>query len=142
MPLKVLRSILWQVGVSWRKEYEIVTWKHLYRYNRNRNLYFTVETVVHCRSTTCITATEIPICINTIKIVTYIFNAEPVTCISAAKTSNWIIVPGTVTCMIAKERSTNITVMESTTCVAIEPQNLHNCNRRCHLHNCYRVSVT
>ena len=90
-------------------------------------------------SITCKIAIETPICINTIKIVTHIFDKETVTCISAAETSNSIIATETVTCMIATERSTNITVTESTTCiVAIEPQNLHNCNRRCHLHNCYR----
>ena len=74
-------------------------------------------------STTCIVATEIPICINTIKIVTHIFDAETVTCISAAETSTWII----STCIwLQTERSTNITVTESNTCiVAIEPQNLH-----------------
>ena len=77
-------------------------------------------------STTCIVATETPTCINTIKIVTHIFDAETVTCISTAETSNWIISTETITCMIATERSTNITITESTTCiVAIEPQNLH-----------------
>ena len=39
-------------------------------------------------STTCIIATETPTCINTIKIVTHIFDAETVICISAAETSN------------------------------------------------------
>ena len=76
-------------------------------------------------STTYIVATEIPTCINTIKIVTQIFDAETVTCINAAKTSNSIIATETVTCMIITERSTNITITESTICkVAIEPQNL------------------
>ena len=59
-------------------------------------------------------------------------------CISAAEISNCIIAIQTVTCMIGTERSTNITVTESITCtVAIEPQNFHNCDRRCHLYNCY-----
>ena len=90
-------------------------------------------------SNTCTIAAETPTYINTIKIITHIFNAETFTCVNSAETSNWIIAPKTVTCMIAKERSTNTTVIESTTCiVATEPQNLHNCNRRCHLHNCYR----
>ena len=39
-------------------------------------------------STTCIVALETPTCINIIKIVTHIFDAETVTCISAAETSN------------------------------------------------------
>ena len=52
--------------------------------------------------------------------------------ISAVETSN---------CRIATERSTNITVRESTTCItAIEPQDLHNFNRRCQQHKYYRKS--
>ena len=87
-------------------------------------------------STTCITATETPTCINTIKIVTHIFDAETTTCISAAETSNSVIGTETFTCMIATERSANITVTESTAhTVAIEPQNLYNCNRCCHCIN-------
>ena len=39
-------------------------------------------------STTCIIATVTPICINTIKIVTNIFDDETATYISAAETSN------------------------------------------------------
>ena len=39
-------------------------------------------------SNTCIIATETPTCINTIKVVTHIFDAGTVTCISAAETSN------------------------------------------------------
>ena len=58
-----------------------------------------------------------------------------VTCISVVETSNCIIATETVTYIIATERSTNITVTESTTCIgAVEPQDLHNCNRRCQLH--------
>ena len=90
-------------------------------------------------STTCIIATETSTCIHTIKIVTHIFDVETVTCISAAETSNYIITIETVTCMMATERHTNITVTESTiSIVAIEPQNLNNSIRRCHLHNCCR----
>ena len=67
---------------------------------------------------------------------------ETFTCIiSAVETSNCIIATETVTCRIATERSTNITVTESTTCItAIEPQDLHNFNRRCQLHKYYRKS--
>ena len=50
-------------------------------------IYF-LETVVHCRNTTCITVTETSTCINTIKSVSHIFDAENVTCISDAETSN------------------------------------------------------
>ena len=60
-------------------------------------------------------ATETPICIIVIKIVTYIFAAETVTCTSVAETSNCIIAIETVTCIIATEISTNIPVTESTT---------------------------
>ena len=85
-------------------------------------------------STTWIIATASPTCINTIKIVTHVFKAETVTCISAAETFNCVVAAETITRMIATERSTNITVTESTICiVAIEPQNLKNWNRRCHL---------
>ena len=85
-----------------------------------------VETVVHCSKYHLHSCNKTLTCINTIKIVTHIFDAETVTCISAAETSNWINSTETVTCMIATERSTNITVTESITCiVATEPQNLH-----------------
>ena len=70
------------------------------------------------------------ICIITIKLVTNISASE------TAETSNCMTATETVTCIIAKERSTNITVAESNTCIiVIEPQNLHNCNRHCHLYN-------
>ena len=71
-------------------------------------------------------ATESPICINTIKTVTHIFNAEIVTCISAIETYNCMIATETVTCMIATEISTNINVTENiatdfvTSIIAIE----------------------
>ena len=62
------------------------------------------------------------------------------TCINAAETSNCIIVIEAVTCVIATKRSTNIIAVESTTdIIAIKPQNLHNCNRRWHLHNYYGI---
>ena len=45
-------------------------------------------------------------------------------------------------CIIATKRSTNISVAESTTdMIATELQNLHNCNRCCHLYNCYRKCI-
>ena len=73
-----------------------------------------------------------------IKIVTQIFTAETFTCINTVETFNCIIATETVTCVIATERSTNIIREESTTnIIEIEPQNLYNCNRRWHLHNCY-----
>ena len=101
MPLNVFLSILWKVGVSLRKEYKIVTWKcHLHSYNRNNNLDFTIETVVH-RWEYHLHKYN--------KNVTHIFDAETVTCVSAAET-NWRIATETVTCMIATERSTSITV--------------------------------
>ena len=78
-------------------------------------------------------ATETLTCIVSIKIVTQIFAAETFTCINAAETSN---------CIIATKRYTNINVAESTAnIIAVEPQKLHNCNRRWHLHNSYKVSV-
>ena len=71
------------------------------------------------------------IAIISIIIVTYIFAAETFTCVNAAETSNWIIVTETVICVTETKRSTNIIVAESTTdIIAIEPQNLHNCNGR------------
>ena len=52
---------------------------------------------------------------------------------------NCIIATEIVTSLIATKRSINTTVKESTTCmIAMQPQDLHNCNRLCHLHNCYR----
>ena len=84
-------------------------------------------------------ATKITTCIISIKIVTQIFAAETCTCINATETFNCIIAAETVTCIIATKRSTNISVAESTTeIIAIEPQNLHNCNRRWNLLNYYR----
>ena len=57
--------------------------------------------------------------------------------ILTAQISDCIIATETVICMIVTERSSTVT--ESTTCtIVIEPQNLHNYNRCCHLHNCYR----
>ena len=77
-------------------------------------------------------ATETTACIISIKIITHIFAAETCTCINATETFKCII--ATVTCIIARKRSSNISVAESTTnIIAIEPQNLHNCNRRWHL---------
>ena len=74
-------------------------------------------------------ATETPTCIISIRTATHIFDAKTFTCINAAETSY---------CTIATKRSTNIIVAKSTTnIVAIEPQNLHNCNR-CWHRNCYR----
>ena len=82
-------------------------------------------------------ATETPTCMISIKIVAQ--QAETFTCINAAETSNYIITTETVTCIIATKRSINIIAAESTTdIIEIEPQNLHNCNRRWYLHNCYR----
>ena len=79
-------------------------------------------------------AKETTTCIISIKIVTHIFAAETCTCINAAERFNCIIATETVTCIIATKRSTNISVPESSTNItAIEPQNLHNCNRRWHL---------
>ena len=96
---------------------------------REKNIKLLLET------DTYITATETPICIITIKIVTHIFTVETFTCISAAETSNCITGIETVTCIIATERSTSISVAESTTkMIAIEPQNLHSCKRCCHPH--------
>ena len=77
---------------------------------------------------TCIITIETVMCIVTmkitIKIVTHKLAVKTVTCISAADTSNYII---------ATKRATNIFVTESATCIiAVEPQDLHNCNRCCH----------
>ena len=69
-------------------------------------------------------------------IATHIFAAETFTYISVTETSNCIIATKTVTLITATKRSTNISVAESTTnIIAIEPQNLHNCNRLWHLQN-------
>ena len=71
-------------------------------------------------------------------IVTHIFAAEIFISISVAVTSNYIIATEIVTFITATKRSTNISIAESTTSIiAIEPQNLHNCNRCWYLHNCY-----
>ena len=77
-------------------------------------------------STTCTIATEAPIYINTIKIVTHIIDDETVTCISAAETSNWTIATETVTtyitatdvitCIIAIESVSYIVLTETVTC--------------------------
>ena len=64
---------------------------HLHNYNRNCHVHNPVK------KTTCITGTQTPICIITIKIVTHIFAGETATSINAT------------------ERSTNIPVTESTT---------------------------
>ena len=86
-------------------------------------------------------ATETPASIVSIKIVTHIFATETFTCTNAAEISNCIIATETVTCITTTKKSTNINVAESTTnTTAIEPQKLLDCNRRWHLHNCYRVS--
>ena len=67
------------------------------------------------------------------------FAAETFTCINPAETFNCIIATETVICIIPIKRFTNINVAENTTnIIAIEPQKLHNCNRRWHLRNCYR----
>ena len=98
---------------------------------RERNIKLLLETVTY------ITITETSTYMITTKIVTHIFVEETIACINAAGTSNSII--STVACTIATERSTSITVIESTICIiAMEPQDLHNWKRRCHLHNCYR----
>ena len=84
-------------------------------------------------------ATEIPTCIISIKIATHMFAAF--TCINAAEKSNYMIATETVTYVIATKGSTNIIVAKCiTNIIAIEPQNLHSCNRRWPLHNCYRKS--
>ena len=77
-------------------------------------------------------------CIISVKVVTYIFVAETCTCINVGETSNCITITETFTFIITTKRSSNIIVAESNTIVtAIEPQNLHNYNRRWHLRNCY-----
>ena len=80
---------------------------HLHNCNRQSCAQFTAE------DTTCLIATETPICIITIKIVTHIFAAETVTCICAVETSNCITVTKIVSCVIVTERPTNIPVTES-----------------------------
>ena len=100
---------------------------------RERNIKLLLEAVTYMATT------ETATCIITIEIVTHIFAAETFTYVSVAETSNCIIATKTVTFMTATKRSTNISVAESTTnIIAIEPQNLHNCNRCWHLRNCYR----
>ena len=87
----------------------------------------TITIFCTAENTTCVIAT--PTCIISKKIVTHIF---------AAEISNCVIATETVTCIIATKRSTNIFVTKSTTnIIAIRLQNLHNCNRRWHLRNCY-----
>ena len=85
-------------------------------------------------------ATGTPTYIISIKIVTHIccrnFHLHKC-CINAF---NSVIAIETVTCLIGTKRFTNIIVVESTTCIiAMKPQNLHNCNRCWHLHNCYSM---
>ena len=60
---------------------------HLHDYDKNINLHFRIETVVHCREYHRIIVTETPTCINTIKIITHIFDDETYTCISDAETA-------------------------------------------------------
>ena len=102
----------------------------------NSNLHFTIKTIVHCRKH------HLHNCNRDLHL--HIYNKNCYLHIwcrkchlhSAAETSNSIITTETVTWMITMERSTNITVTEITICiVAIEPQNLHNCKRYCHLQN-------
>ena len=87
---------------------------HLHSYNKHSNLHFTIETDVHCRKFHLhyCNRTETPTCINTIKIVTHLFDEETVTCISAAWISHWKI--------------------------ATRKINMHDCNRKTHQHNCNR----
>ena len=128
--------------------------KNGYLLVRERNIKLLLKTVTYIatiETVTCIITIEIVMCkmhcrkyylhdcnrdshmYNFNKIVTHIFPAET-TCIDAVETSNCIIATETVSCIIATKRSTNIIVAESTTnIIAIEPQNLHNCNRRWHL---------
>ena len=102
IPLNVFWSNLWKEAVSYRKQYEIVTWNcHLHSYKRKSHLYnCNRKSHVHI---TCIIGTETPICIIPIKIITHIFVAEAVSCICAAETSNCIIATETVTCTIVTE---------------------------------------
>ena len=58
-------------------------------------------------------ATENPMGIIPIKIVTHKFAAETFTCISVAETSNCIIATETANFITATKRSTNISVAES-----------------------------
>ena len=138
--------------------------KNGYLLVRERNIKLLLKTVTYIatiETVTCIITIEIVMCkmhcrkyylhdcnrdshmYNFNKIVTHIFPAET-TCIDAVETSNCIIATETVSCIIATKRSTNIKdiiVVESTTdIIAIEPQNLHICNRHLHLHNYYRKS--
>ena len=122
---------------------------------RERNIKLLLDHVTYIATTetvTCIITIELVMCImhcrkyhlydcnrDSIKTVTHIFATETFTCTNAAETSNCIIATETVTCVITTKRYTNIYVVEITTdIIAIEPQNLHNCNRRWYQHNCYR----
>ena len=71
-----------------------------------------------------------PTCIILIKIVTHTFTAETFICINATETLNCIIATEIVFCIIATKSLTNITSRKYNL-IAIEPQNLHNCNKRC-----------
>ena len=71
-----------------------------------------------------------PTCIISIKIVTHTFTAETFNCINATETLNCIIATEIVFCIIATKSSTNITSRKYNL-IAIEPQNLHDCNGRC-----------
>ena len=85
---------------------------------RERYMKLLLEIVTYIaikENTTCIIATEAPICIITINVVAHIVAAETVSCICAAEISNYIIATETATCITAPERSTNIPVTESTT---------------------------
>ena len=90
-----------------RKDYKVVTWnchtqlqrKHLHCYNRNSHAH---NALLKIPST----------CIISMKIVTNIFVAKTFSCVNVAEISNCVIATETVICIIA-----------------IQPQNLHNCNK-------------
>ena len=67
-------------------------------------------------------ATETSTCIISIKVFTEIFAADTFTCIYGEETSNCIYSTEIVTCISATKRSTTI-------------RHLHNCYRKCQLHN-------
>ena len=121
LPSDVFWSILWKMGISKRKEYNVATWNcHIYSYNRNSRLNnYNWSSHVHNALQKILPAwlQETPMCTVSIKIVTHIFDAETFTCINATEISNCIIATETVIYITATKKSTNTIVAEGTTCI-------------------------